>query len=84
MFINQMRKCMKPEHLFVIAAAFIVFPSLFTDFYKGIWFLQDLFAASVQENPIFFLLDPRGGGLIMPGGSFWPCMSGGRIGKRRH
>ncbi|MFQ6080715.1 MAG: hypothetical protein ACE5OW_03485 [Candidatus Bathyarchaeia archaeon] len=51
---------------FFVAVAFTVFPSLFTDFYKGLRFLQDLFAASVGAHPILFLLDPRGGGLIVP------------------
>ena len=51
---------------FFVAAAFLVFPSLFTDFYKGISFLSDLFSASAQSHPIFFLLDSRSGGLIIP------------------
>jgi hypothetical protein len=48
------------------AAAVTVFPSFFTDFFKGLSFLQALFAASGEANPILFLLDPRGGGFIMP------------------
>jgi len=48
------------------AAALIMFQSLFTDFFKGLAFLQDLFVASGEANPTFFLLDPRGGGFIMP------------------
>ncbi|MFQ6074127.1 MAG: glycosyltransferase family 39 protein [Candidatus Bathyarchaeia archaeon] len=52
--------------LFVIAA-FAAFPSLFTDFFKGLYFLQDLFAALGETaHPILFLFDPRGGALIMP------------------
>lgn len=44
----------------------VALPSLFTDFFKGLAFLQDLLTASGEANPILFLLDPRGGGLIMP------------------
>lgn len=32
-----------------VGIAFGTFPSLFTDFYKGVYFLQDLFATSGQE-----------------------------------
>lgn len=49
-----------------IAAALIVFPSLFSSFFKGFAFLEDLFSASGQGAPIFFLFDLRGGGLILP------------------
>jgi hypothetical protein len=50
-----------------VIAAFVAFPSLFTDFFKGVSFLQDLFAALGETtHPILFILDPRGGALIMP------------------
>jgi hypothetical protein len=52
--------------VFVITA-FAAFPSLFTDFFKGLYFLQDLFTALEETtHPILFLFDPRGGALIMP------------------
>jgi hypothetical protein len=48
-------------------AALTAFPSLFTDFFKGVSFLQDLFAALGETaHPIMFLFDPRGGALIIP------------------
>jgi len=48
-------------------AALTVFPSLFTDFFKGFSFLQDLFTALGETtHPIMFLFDPRGGALIIP------------------
>jgi len=47
-------------------AAFMMFQSLFIDFFKGLAFLQDLFVASGEANPIFFLFDTRGGGFIIP------------------
>jgi hypothetical protein len=50
-----------------VSAAFAAFPSLFTDFFKGISFLQDLFTALGETaHPILFLFDPRGGALIIP------------------
>ena len=48
-----------------IAVAFIIFPSLFTSFFKGFYFLQDIFSASEQGAPIFFLFDPRGGSMTL-------------------
>jgi len=51
---------------FFACIALIVFPSLFTDFFKGLSFLQDLFTASGEADPILFLLDPIGGVLTMP------------------
>ncbi len=50
---------------FFTAVAFVIFPSLFTSFFKGFYFLQDLFSASEQGAPIFFLFDPRGGGMTL-------------------
>jgi 4-amino-4-deoxy-L-arabinose transferase-like glycosyltransferase len=42
-------------------AALTAFPSLFTDFFKGVSFLQDLFAALGETaHPIMFLFDQRG------------------------
>lgn len=49
-----------------LAAAFLMFPSLFTDFNKGLSFLRDLFSATESTSPLLFLIDPRGGGLIIP------------------
>jgi hypothetical protein len=50
-----------------VTAAFAAFPSLFTDFFKGVFFLQDLFVALGETtHPILFLFDPRGGALIIP------------------
>lgn len=51
---------------FLSVLTIIVFPSLFSDFNKGIAFLQDLFTATGETNPILFVFDPRGGGLIIP------------------
>ena len=49
------------------AGALITFPSLFTDFFKGVSFLQDLFFEEAGEAPpIFFLFDPVGGSFILP------------------
>jgi len=49
-----------------VLTAFTLLPSLFTDFYKGLAFLQDLFTESSETPAISFLFDPRGGGLIIP------------------
>lgn len=49
-----------------VGVAFTAFPSLFTDFYKGLHFLQDLFATSEQGPPVRFLYDPRGGLMTLP------------------
>jgi hypothetical protein len=52
---------------FFAIAALTVFPSLFTDFFKGFSFLQDLFTALGETtHPIMFLFDPRGGAMIIP------------------
>ncbi len=47
--------------------ALVGLPSLFTDFFKGLYFLEDLLAASGETaHPILFLFDPRGGALTVP------------------
>jgi len=49
------------------AGALAAFPSLFTDFFKGVSFLQDLFSEETGEtSPALFLFDPAGGTLILP------------------
>lgn len=49
------------------AGALAAFPSLFTDFFKGVSFLQDLFSEETGEvPPALFLFDPAGGTLILP------------------
>ncbi len=47
-------------------AVFLAFPSLFTDFYKGLAFLQDLFSEAGEASPIQFLFNPAGGAFILP------------------
>jgi hypothetical protein len=50
-----------------VLAAFTAFPSLFTDFFKGVYFLEDLFnALGETAHPVLFVFDPRGGALIIP------------------
>jgi len=51
---------------FFAVGVLVALPSLFTDFFKGLAFLQDLLTSSGEANPILFLLDPRGGGFTMP------------------
>ncbi len=46
--------------------AFIIFPNLFTDFYKGLAFLQDIFLETGESQPLGFLFDPKGGSFILP------------------
>jgi hypothetical protein len=48
------------------AAAFLAFPSLFSDFYKGVAFIQDLFFETGESPPIQFLFDPMGVAFILP------------------
>ena len=49
------------------AGTLAVFPSLFTDFFKGVSFLQDLFSEETKgTSPVFFLFDPVGGLFILP------------------
>jgi len=52
--------------LLFATAAFLAFPSLFSDFYKGLAFLQDLFSETSEGPPIQFLLNPMGGAFILP------------------
>jgi len=52
--------------LLFTAAAFLAFPSLFSDFYKGLAFLQDLFSETSEGPPIQFLFNPTGGAFILP------------------
>jgi len=44
----------------------VVFPSLFTDFYKGLAFLRDLFTETSEINPMGFIFEPPGGVFIIP------------------
>ncbi len=49
------------------AGALIVFPSLFTDFFKGLGFLRDLFSEAAGEaSPLLFLFNPVSGSFILP------------------
>lgn len=52
--------------LFFAASAFLAFPSLFSDFYKGLAFLQDLFSETGEGPPTRFLFNPMGGAFILP------------------
>ncbi|MFQ6124413.1 MAG: ArnT family glycosyltransferase [Candidatus Heimdallarchaeota archaeon] len=47
-------------------SAFVVFPSFFTDFYKGLAFLRDLFTETSETNPMGFIFEPSGGLFIIP------------------